>query len=122
MASIENQLSRYGAISKVLPLMAPNAKVFFVGASTLPSFADFSAAYPVDKEGGVRIFPTLVAALADSNVVAARGDAILCLPGHTETISSAAQISITKSGISVIGLGVGGARAPCACGAMASLR
>lgn len=105
-----NQLERYGAISKVMPLMAPNAKVFFVGAATLPSYTDFADEFPVDKQGGNRTFPTLVAALADSNVVAARGDVILVLPGHTETITGAAGVSITKSGLAIIGLGNGAAR------------
>lgn len=108
--AIENQLSRYGAISKVLPLMAPNAKVFFVGATTLPSFNDFLSNFPVDRDGVTRIFPTLVAAVTDSNVVAARGDVILVLPGHTETITGAAGVSISKSGLSIIGLGNGSAR------------
>lgn len=108
--AIENQLSRYGAISKVLPLMAPNAKVFFVGASTLPSFSDFISNFPVDRDGATRVFPTLAAAIADSNVVAARGDVILVLPGHTETITGAAGVSISKSGLSIIGLGNGAAR------------
>lgn len=108
--AIENQLSRYGAISKVLPLMAPNAKVFFVGATTLPSYSDFLSNFPIDRNGVSRTFPTLVAALADSNVVAARGDVILVLPGHTETITSAAGVSISKSGLSIIGLGNGAAR------------
>lgn len=105
-----NQLSRYGAVSKVLPLMAPNAKVFFVGATTLPSYQDFSDDFQPDVQGGTRVFSSLVTALADSNVVAARGDVLLLLPGHTETITGAAGVSISKSGLSIIGLGVGAAR------------
>lgn len=108
--AIENQLSRYGAISKVLPLMGPNAKVFFVGASTLPSFTDFQAAYPVDKDGGNRIFTTIAAAIADANVVTARGDVILLLPGHTESISTATALTVSK-GVSIVGLGYGTLRA-----------
>ena len=110
MAGIENQLTRYGAIAKQIPLMAPNAKFFFVGASSLPNFNDFSAAFPVDKDAGNRIFTTLAAAVADANVVAARGDVILVLPGHTETIVGAAGVALSKSGLQVIGLGVGAAR------------
>lgn len=106
-----NQLSRYGAISKVVPLMAPNAKVFFVGAATLPSYSDFLDDFGPDGQGSSRVFPTLVAAHADSAVVAARGDVILILPGHTETVSTANGITISKSGLSIIGLGNGAARA-----------
>jgi len=104
------QLSRYGAISKVMPLMAPNAKTFFVGATTLPSYQDFLDDFGPDVQGGTRVFPTLVAALADSNVVTARGDVILVLPGHTETMTAAATIAVSKSGLSIIGLGNGNAR------------
>jgi len=110
MAGQENQLSRFGAISKTLPLMAPNAKYFFVGASSLPSYANFAAEYPVDKDGGTRIFPTLAAAFADSNVVTARGDVLLLLPGHTETITSATSLTLNKSGVQIIGLGKGALR------------
>jgi len=105
-----NQLSRYGALSKVLPLMAPNAKVFFVGATTLPSAADFREDFPVDLDGGNRTFPTIVAAIADSNVVASRGDVILVLPGHTETTTGAAGIAISKAGVQIVGLGNGNLR------------
>lgn len=105
-----NQLERYGAITKVLPLMAPNAKVFFVGATTLPSYQDYLEDFSPDKQGGNRTFATVVAALADANVVDARGDVILVLPGHTESISSAGALTVSKSGVSIIGLGNGDAR------------
>jgi len=105
-----NQLERYGAISKVLPLMAPNAKVFFVGATTLPSYQDYLGDFGPDKQGGSRTFATVAAALADANVVDARGDVILVLPGHTESISSAGALTVSKSGVSIIGLGNGDAR------------
>ena len=105
-----NQLERYGAISKVLPLMAPNAKVFFVGATTLPSYQDYLEDFSPDKQGGNRTFATVAAALADANVVDARGDVILVLPGHTESISSAGALTVSKSGVSIIGLGNGDAR------------
>ena len=101
------QLSRYGAISRVLPLMAPNAKVFFVCKTTLPSYQDYLDDFQIDKQGGNRTFPTLVAALADSNVVTARGDVILVLPGHTESISSAGALTVSTAGITVVGLGNG---------------
>ena len=102
-----NQLDRYGAVSKVLPFMAPNAKVFFVGAPTLPSYQDYLDDFPVDKTGGNRTFPTLVAALADANVVTARGDVILILPGHTESISSVGALTISKAALTIIGIGNG---------------
>lgn len=107
MSQIENQLSRYGAISKTVPAMAPNAKYFFVGASTLPSYADFAANFPVDKDGGNRIFANIATAIADANVIASRGDVLLLLPGHTEDIAGAAAITISKAGLLIQGLGIG---------------
>ncbi len=106
----ENQLSRYGGFTKTVPVMSPSAKVFFVGAATLPSYADFANAFPVDAQGGNRVFPTLAAMIADSNVVTARGDVILVLPGHTETISSATALTISKAGLYILGLGSGSLR------------
>lgn len=116
----ENQLSRFGAYGRSIDVsnasginvpVAPNAKYFFVGAVTLPSYADFQQEFKgVDADGGNRIFPTLAAALADSNTVASRGDVIYILPGHTETITTAAGIAINEAGYSIVGLGNGALR------------
>lgn len=38
------------------------------------------------------------------------GDVILVMPGHTETIAAAAGIACDVAGVSIIGLGMGGAR------------
>lgn len=108
-----NQLSRYGAISKISgfgQVVSPAAKVFFVGNTTLASFQDFLDDFGPDVQGGNRVFSTLASALADSNVVAARGDVIYVLPGHAETLTAAAAVAISKSGVSIIGLGNGAAR------------
>lgn len=105
-----NQLSRYGAISKVLPIMSPAAKVHFVGLISLSWYGDFLNAFGPDDDGGNRVFPTLNAALADANVVASRGDVILLLPGYTQTISGAAGTTISKAGLTIIGIGTGSLR------------
>lgn len=102
-----NQLSRYGAFGKSVPMAAPNAKIHFVGAATLPSWADFLDDFGPDLQGGNRVFPTLAAMVADANVVASRADVVLVLPGHTETISSATALTLSKAGIQIIGLGYG---------------
>lgn len=116
----ENQLSRFGAYGRSADIqnaggvsipVAPNAKYFFVGATSLPSYADFVNEFKgYDSDGVTRVFPTLVAAIADSGVVAARGDVIYVLPGHAETIVAAAGVAISKSGVAIVGLGNGGAR------------
>lgn len=108
-----NQLDRYGAIAKSIGLSGminPNAKVFFVGATTLASYQDFMDDFPIDKTGGNRIFATMAAAVADGNLVAARGDMVFVMAGHAESISSATALNLSKSGVSFIGLGEGGLR------------
>lgn len=116
----ENQLSRFGAYGRSVDIavsanlnvpMAPNAKYHFVGAATLPSYADFQQEFKgQDGDGGNRIFPSIVAAIADANVVSGRGDVLLVLPGHTETISSATALTMSKAAIVVLGLGFGATR------------
>lgn len=104
------QMSRYGAISKILPLMSPGAKVHFVGLASLSWYGDFLNYFGPDDDGGNRVFPTLAAALADANVVASRGDVILILPGYTETITGAAGQAISKAGLTIVGIGSGSLR------------
>lgn len=41
---------------------------------------------------------------------AGRGDVIVCLPGHVEDVASAGAITLSKSGISVLGIGSGALR------------
>ena len=41
---------------------------------------------------------------------AAKGDTILCLPGHTEAVIAAGTIALSKSSVRLIGLGTGRAR------------
>lgn len=54
--------------------------------------------------------PFATIAQAQSRCVAGRGDIIICKPGHTETITAAAGIALTKSGIQIVGLGTGALR------------
>ncbi len=107
---IDPQLSRYGILEngvRGLTGISPSAKVHLVGLSSLAPYADILNAYGYDRDGGARVFPSLVAAIADSNVVASRGDVILVLPGHTEAVIGAATIAVSKAGLSIIGLGQG---------------
>lgn len=90
--------------------MNPGAKAHFVGPSAAAWYGDFVAAYGIDKDGGNRVFSTLVLALADANVVASRGDVIYLLPGYTATVSSATGLAISKAGINIVGIGVGSLR------------
>lgn len=48
--------------------------------------------------------------LALAQCTAGRGDFIILLPGHAETISAASGITCSKSGVSIIGMGTGALR------------
>lgn len=74
----------------------PTGNVFYVhanGTSTGPGFTPLTA------------YSTVNAAVAAAT--ASNGDTIFILPGHTETITGAGGVAISKAGLTVIGLGVG---------------
>lgn len=54
--------------------------------------------------------PYATIAQAQAQCVASRGDIIVAKPGHTETITAAAGIALTKAGIALVGLGTGSLR------------
>lgn len=103
----ENQLSRYGAISKVVE-GNPQAKVFFVANSASDFTGELLNTFPVDGDGVSRVFTSITSALVQC--VAGRGDVIYVLPGYTENITGAAGIAIAKAGVRLVGLGQGRAR------------
>lgn len=102
---LENQLSRWGAVSKVLEGVSPYSKVFFVGDSDDTGFIDFVNEFPPDKDGAVRVYSTIGDTTMLAQARAARGDVILVMPGHAETIS--ATVDYALAGLKVIGLGTG---------------
>lgn len=102
---MENQLSRWGAISKILPDVAPYAKVFFVGDSDDTGFVDFVNEFPTDKDGVVRVYSSVSDSTMLANTRADRGDVILVMPGHSETLS--AEVDYSTAGVKIIGLGSG---------------
>jgi hypothetical protein len=104
---IDPQLSRYGLANIAEPAVNPAAKIHYVGLPSLSWYGDFISAFSNDVDGENRVFPTLTAALANASVVADRGDVIYLLPGYTQTITAAAGVSITKSGLTIKGLGNG---------------
>lgn len=101
---LESQLSRYGAISRNLDL-APGAKLFLVSDSDDTTVGPFNIAheYPVDKDGLVRVYNTIQAAV---NVAAAnRGDLIKVLPGYDFSLATAD--SWNTAGVTIEGIGRG---------------
>jgi len=107
MAS-QNQLSRYGAISRLVPELAPSAKVFLVGDSddTSASAAILGSIYPADEDGVVRVYSTIQAAV--NACTANRGDVVLVMPGYNQSLSRADSWNV--AGAQIIGLGSGSSR------------
>lgn len=54
--------------------------------------------------------PKATIAGAQTAATASRGDVIICMPGHAETLTGAAAITISKAGLYIIGLGTGNLR------------
>lgn len=105
---IQNQLSRYGAISRVVPDLAPGAKVFLVSDSddTTVGPANLGNDYPVDKDGVVRVYTTIQAAVNAAS--AGRGDVILVSPSYDQSLTAADSWNV--AGVQVIGMGNGNSR------------
>lgn len=105
--SSQNQLSRYGAISRSLEL-APSAKVFLVGDSDDTSYGiqNLAADFHADKDGIARVYSTIQDAVNAAS--AGRGDVVLVAPGYDHTLGRAD--SWATAGVSVIGLGSGNGR------------
>lgn len=99
----ENQLSRWGAIAKHIPLMNPGAKLFLVAKTSLTFRGELDQEFPPDRDGDVRVVSTLSAAHALTQ--ASRGDVVLVLPGHTESLT--AVLSLSTAGVRYIGIGSG---------------
>ncbi len=102
-----NKESGYGRISTSLPMLG-GGKVFVVGKSTLAGRQAMQEVYRVDTDGVTRFVNDLDSAM--TYCVANRGDTVFIMPGHTESVVSASQISLDIAGVTIIGLGTGSAR------------
>jgi hypothetical protein len=105
---IQNQLNRYGAISRLIPELAPSAKVFLVGDSddTTYGIQNLAAEFPPDGDGVVRVYSTIQAAV--NAATANRGDVILVAPNHVENFTRADTWA--TAGVQIIGMGHGDQR------------
>lgn len=99
----ENQFTRYGAIARAVQHLGPQGKFFFVGPSAAAWYGDFLYNFGNDQDGAPRVYSTITAAI--SACTASRGDVIIVLPGYTQTVTSA--IDVSKAGVSIIGVGQG---------------
>jgi len=73
----ENQLSRYGAISKILD-MPITGKVFLVASNSDTVFSSVLQNFPIDIDGVSRVYSTIQGALDACSD--GRGDLVLVLP------------------------------------------
>jgi len=97
--------------------MQLQVKELEVGGLQFPARVVRGKAYYVDSVNGNNGFdgltPNGAVATLDYAVglcTASQGDTIFCLPGHTETITTAGAIALDVAGITVVGLGVGNQR------------
>lgn len=103
-----NQNAGYGQASAIALTATTMGKTFIVQPTSYPNVDMITDIFQPDFNGVVRVYNTLTTALAactDGN-----GDTIYVAPGYTETISTAAGLTIAKSGVSIIGLGQGSLR------------
>src|SRR3990167_6095661 len=103
--STQNQLSRWGAISRTSPELAPGSKLFLVSDSddTTVGPSNLGAEFPVDNDGVVRVYTTIQAAV--NAAAAGRGDVVAVLPGYDQSLTAAD--SWATAGVQVIGFGNG---------------
>lgn len=94
-----------GVVIKGIPLTVSNpGKVFWVNSTTV--LAPGAVGGSDSNDGSYRRpFATIDAAVG--KCTANRGDIIMVMPGHSETISSATSLVLDVAGVAVIGLGTG---------------
>ena len=94
-------LNSYNLTEKTLKGRLPEVlgQVIFVDSSTGNANGDGSSQRP---------FSSISSAMLKSGL--SSGDAIVCLPGHVETVSAASGIGLNIAGISIIGMGAGASR------------
>ena len=82
-------------------------KVFFVNNSSVIPQNGIAGS---DSNPGTYIKPRKTIASALTLCTAGRGDIIMCMPGHAETVSSATGLLMNVAGVLIIGLGTGALR------------
>lgn len=95
-------------ISGVTLNIHQKGKVIYVSNSAVP--AALGSVGSNSNKGLTPENPVASLATALSLVVANRGDKIVVLPGHAETVSAAAAMDFSVAGVSIIGVGKGSQR------------
>lgn len=98
-----------GVTIRNLPILQTNpGQVFFVNNSGVLPDNCYGAS---DYNKGTYTAPMSTIAGALAQCVADRGDIIFLMPGHAETVSAASGLTISKAGVTIVGLGFGTKRA-----------
>jgi len=92
-------------------------KVFFVNGSSVLADGGIGGS---NGNAGTYQKPFATIDYAIGRCLAGRGDIIVVMPGHTETVSTAAGIAIDVAGVCILGLGTGSLRPTLNCTATAS--
>jgi hypothetical protein len=99
---------RNGVVIKGLPLSVTNpGKVFWVNGSSALAPGGVGGS---NSNDGTYQRPFATIDYAVGKCTANRGDIIMVMPGHSETISSATSLVLDVAGVAVIGLGSGSLR------------
>jgi hypothetical protein len=98
-----------GVTIRGIPItIAYPGKVFYVNNSTvLAATDDGVAGADSPNNGGTYQRPFATIDFAIGQCVANRGDIILVMPGHAESITSATTLAADVAGVAVVGLGTG---------------
>jgi len=94
-----------GLTIRGIPLTMSNpGEVFWVGNGGVPVSGGVGG---LDGNNGTFQRPFATLDYAVGKCVASRGDTIIILPGHAETVSTATALALDVAGITIIGLGAG---------------
>jgi hypothetical protein len=100
-----------GVTIRGMPItIAYPGKVFYVNSTAVLAATDDGVAGADSTSAGTYQRPFATIDYAIGQCVANRGDIILVMPGHTETISSATALVADVAGVAVVGLGAGSDR------------
>lgn len=97
----DNQLTRYGAIAKKLPVTF--GKVFFLVGTTEALYADFQNAFPADGDGVERVYSTATSALAATT--SGNGDILIISPGFTTALTAVELLAAETKGVTILQAG-----------------
>lgn len=107
---LENQHSRYGAITRMLPPTL--GKVFFVIHSDNTSLTHLLEEFPVDRDGVPRVYQTVDAAATDNLAIQAaldacvsgRNDYVIIMPGDGNDYDIGAVLTMSKNDVHLVSL------------------